>query len=157
MTGVIGWDIGGGNLKLAPLHHGPGGQGAQNPPPLRPKGRQIDSALQEALPLPPPHSLHPVTQTRRFSDAFSPRGEGVAYLVEMMRAATGGEALFYSMRSGFLDSIRAIESSEDVASANWHASAELVALAVPDGLLIDSGTTTTDIVPIKGGAAAARG
>jgi probable H4MPT-linked C1 transfer pathway protein len=33
----------------------------------------------------------------------------------------------------------------------------LVALAVPDGLLIDSGTTTTDIVPIKGGAAAARG
>jgi probable H4MPT-linked C1 transfer pathway protein len=61
------------------------------------------------------------------------------------------------MHAGFLDSARAIELSGDVASANWHASGVLAAQAVADGLLIDSGTTTTDIVPLKGGAIAARG
>jgi probable H4MPT-linked C1 transfer pathway protein len=157
MTSIIGWDIGGANLKLACIDHGRVVQVAQIPCPLRQDASKFDSALEEAMPLCPPGSVHAVTMTGELSDVFSRRAEGVAYLVEMMRNATGGEALFYSMHSGFLDSIRAIELSGDVASANWHASAELVALAVPDGLLIDSGTTTTDIVPIKGGAAAARG
>src|SRR4029079_14054160 len=34
---------------------------------------------------------------------------------------------------------------------------ELVAQMLPDALLIDAGTTTTDLVPLKDGAVAARG
>ena len=65
--------------------------------------------------------------------------------------------MFYGAKSGFLDCLRAVEQAFDVASANWHASAELVAQMLPDALLIDVGTTTTDLVPLKDGAVAARG
>jgi len=44
-----------------------------------------------------------------------------------------------------------------VAAANWVATAQAVAAHHPDALLIDVGTTTTDIVPIVGGAVAAIG
>jgi probable H4MPT-linked C1 transfer pathway protein len=95
--------------------------------------------------------------TGELSDVFSDRAEGVAYLVDMMRTASGGEALFYGGRAGFLDCIRAVERSPDVASANWHASATLIAQVFPDGLFVDVGTTTTDLIPLKEGAVAARG
>ena len=79
------------------------------------------------------------------------------HLVEMMRNITDGEAIFYGGRAGFLNDAGAVEHMIDVASANWHASASLVARLLPEALLIDAGTTTTDLVPIKGGAVAARG
>jgi probable H4MPT-linked C1 transfer pathway protein len=49
-----------------------------------------------------------------------------------------------------------VERSSEVASANWHASAALVAALIPDGLFVDIGTTTTDHIPLKAGAVAAR-
>ena len=45
----------------------------------------------------------------------------------------------------------------EVASANWHASAALIARRHADALLVDVGTTTTDLIPIRDGAVAARG
>ena len=45
----------------------------------------------------------------------------------------------------------------DVAAANWVATALAVADAHPDALLIDVGSTTTDIVPIAAGRVAATG
>ena len=44
-----------------------------------------------------------------------------------------------------------------MASANWHASAALLAQSFPDGLFVDAGTTTTDLIPLKSGAPAALG
>ena len=37
----------------------------------------------------------------------------------------------------------------DVASANWHATASLVAKLMGDGLFVDMGSTTTDLIPIR--------
>jgi probable H4MPT-linked C1 transfer pathway protein len=153
---VIGWDLGGANLKLARIDGGRVAQAAQIPCPLRQDASKFDSALAEALRLCPERALHAVTMTGELSDVFADRAEGVAYLVGLMRDATGGEALFYAGRAGFLDSIRAVERAAEVASANWQASAELMARSVPEGLLIDVGTTTTDIVPLKGGRLRAR-
>jgi probable H4MPT-linked C1 transfer pathway protein len=45
----------------------------------------------------------------------------------------------------------------EIASANWHASARYVASRVGDGLFIDIGSTTTDLVPLAHGDIAARG
>jgi len=45
----------------------------------------------------------------------------------------------------------------DVAAANWVATALAVADAYPDALLIDIGSSTTDIVPIAAGRVAATG
>jgi probable H4MPT-linked C1 transfer pathway protein len=44
-----------------------------------------------------------------------------------------------------------------VAAANWAATAHLVGRHTADCLLVDVGSTTTDIVPIRGGAPMARG
>jgi probable H4MPT-linked C1 transfer pathway protein len=85
------------------------------------------------------------------------RVEGVTYLVALMRKVAGEQTRFYAGRAGFVDADRAVECWRDIASANWHASASLAAARCPETLLVDIGTTTTDLVPIKGGAVAAQG
>jgi probable H4MPT-linked C1 transfer pathway protein len=44
-----------------------------------------------------------------------------------------------------------------VGASNWVATATLVGRFVPDGILVDIGTTSTDIIPLEGGRVAARG
>jgi probable H4MPT-linked C1 transfer pathway protein len=156
MTPVIGWDLGGANLKLAHLKDGRLVQVAQIPCPVRQDVGKFDAALEQGLLLCPAGAAHAVTMTGELSDVFVDRAEGVAYLVDMMRRATDGQALFYGAEAGFLDCIRAVERSAEVASANWHASAALVASIVPEALFVDIGTTTTDLVPLKNGTAAAQ-
>jgi (4-(4-[2-(gamma-L-glutamylamino)ethyl]phenoxymethyl)furan-2-yl)methanamine synthase len=157
MTPIIGWDLGGANLKLALLEAGRITQVAQVPCPVRQDRGKFDAALKEGLALCPPRARHAVTMTGDLSDVFSDRAEGVAYLVGMMRKATGGETLFYGGRAGFLAADEAIARALDVASANWHASAMLIADHCRNGLLVDIGTTTTDLIPLRDGAPAARG
>jgi probable H4MPT-linked C1 transfer pathway protein len=157
MTMIAAWDIGGANLKLALVEASHLVHAALIPCPIRQDASKFDTVLAEALPLCPPEAMHVVTMTGELSDVFPDRAEGVAYLVGMMRTATDGEALFYGDRSGFLDCIRAVERSAEVASANWHASAALLAEFFADALFVDVGTTTTDLVPLKQGAVAARG
>jgi (4-(4-[2-(gamma-L-glutamylamino)ethyl]phenoxymethyl)furan-2-yl)methanamine synthase len=156
MTSVIGWDVGGANLKLAHFADGRLVQAAQIPCPIRQEPSKFDAALKQGLLLCPAGATHAVTMTGELSDVFVDRAEGVAYLVDMMRRATDAEAMFYAGQAGFLDCIRAVEQSAEVASANWHASAALVARMLPEALSIDVGTTTTDLVPIKAGAVTAR-
>jgi probable H4MPT-linked C1 transfer pathway protein len=157
MTTVIGWDIGGANLKLALVESGALVHAALIPCPIRQDASKFDTALAEALPLCPPGAIHVVTMTGELSDVFPDRAEGVAYLVGMMRTATDGEALFYGGKCGLLDGMRAVERSAEVSSANWHASAALLAEVFADALFVDVGTTTTDLVPLKDGVVAARG
>jgi (4-(4-[2-(gamma-L-glutamylamino)ethyl]phenoxymethyl)furan-2-yl)methanamine synthase len=154
---VIGWDLGGANFKLARIEGRRAVQVTLIPCPLRQEPGKFDAALAEASPLCPPGAVHAVTMTGELSDVFTDRAHGVAYLVEMMRNITDGEAIFYGGRAGFLNDAGAIEHMIDVASANWHASASLVARLLPEALLIDAGTTTTDLVPIKRGTVAAKG
>jgi probable H4MPT-linked C1 transfer pathway protein len=129
---------------------------AQIPCPVRQDVGKFDTALEQALLLCPAGAAHAVTMTGELSDVFVDRADGVAYLVDMMRRATDAQAVFYGGEAGFLDCIRAVERSAEVASANWHASAALIARLIPEALLIDVGTTTTDLVPLKAVAVAAR-
>ncbi len=160
MTSVIGWDLGGANLKLARLQGGRIALVAQIPCPVIPDRSKFDRALGEALKLCPSGETprHAVTMTGELSDVFATREEGVAYLVTMMQNAIGTERLsIYAGGAGFLAPDLAVMRPLDVASANWHASAVLAAAHYPDGLLVDVGTTTTDLVPLRAGAPASRG
>jgi probable H4MPT-linked C1 transfer pathway protein len=157
MFSVIGWDLGGANLKLARIEGRRAVAAAQVPCPLRQDASKFDAALAEARPLCPAGAVHAVTMTGELSDVFRDRADGVAYLVEMMRKVTDGEAVFYGGRAGFLRDTGAVEHVNDVASANWHASASLIGRSYPEALLIDAGTTTTDLVPVKSGMVAAKG
>jgi probable H4MPT-linked C1 transfer pathway protein len=154
---AIGWDLGGANLKLARLEGARVTVVAQVPCPIRQDRGKFDAAFKEALALCPPSARHAVTMTGELSDVFSHRAEGVAYLVKMMRTAVDGEALFYGGRAGFLSADQAMARPLDVASANWHASAQLIARRCGSGLFVDIGTTTTDLVPLTEGMVGTRG
>jgi (4-(4-[2-(gamma-L-glutamylamino)ethyl]phenoxymethyl)furan-2-yl)methanamine synthase len=155
MMTIAGWDLGGANIKLALIERSRVRHVVQFPCPVQQGPGKFDAALAGALALVAVPALHAVTMTGELSDVFADRQEGVAYLVAMMRAATAGQRLLiYGGRAGFLDSEAVLALPLDVASANWHASATLAAQAVGDGLLVDIGTTTTDLVPFRAGAPA---
>src|SRR6478672_5835304 len=158
MTRVVGWDLGGANVKLAGAEAGRVVQVAQIPCPIVAERSKFDAAVDAALALISPPALHAVTMTGELSDVFSDRAEGVAYLVDLMQRVAADRPLrVYAGRLGFLTPEDAKHRALEVASANWHATAAYVARHQPDGLLVDVGTTTTDLIPIKGGAVAPRG
>lgn len=156
MTASFGWDLGGANLKLAQVEDGRVTKVSQIPCPVIADRSKFDQALNEAMSLCAGEARHGVTMTGELSDVFETRAEGVAYLVALMRKTTGAETRFYSL-DGFLDADKAAAHWQKVASANWHASAAFATSICGDGLLIDVGTTTTDLIPLKGGKPAARG
>jgi probable H4MPT-linked C1 transfer pathway protein len=158
MTRVIGWDLGGANVKLASIEDGRVASVAQIPCPIIPERRKFDQAVEAALPLIARPASHAVTMTGELSDVFGARAEGVAYLVELMVRTVGVQPLsIYAGEAGFLAPEHAKRHTLEVASANWHATASWVARHHADGLLVDAGTTTTDLIPIKAGKVAARG
>lgn len=157
MAASFGWDLGGANLKLTRVEDGRVVWVAQVPCPLLADRSKFDQALDETLKLCTADARHGVTMTGELSDVFETRAEGVAYLVGLMRKTMGPATRFYSLRDGLIDAEAAVERWPDVASANWHTSAALAAKLCGNGLLVDVGSTTTDLIPLKGGKPAARG
>jgi (4-(4-[2-(gamma-L-glutamylamino)ethyl]phenoxymethyl)furan-2-yl)methanamine synthase len=99
-----------------------------------------------------------ITMTGELCDAFPSRREGVAGLAKIAthHLAPAAPSL-YAGRAGFVELGDAAAHAGDIASANWHASAAVVALKLPDALFIDIGSTTADIIPIIAGQVAAVG
>lgn len=153
---IVGWDIGGAHVKAAGLDRS--GQlrwVLQLPCPLwRGLGHLRQSLKQVLTALPAGCSTrHVVTMTGELVDLFANRAEGVHQIVAVMAESLGdGVVRFYAAGGGLLDAGQAVLDSKRVASANWCASADWAALQLADGLLIDVGSTTTDIVPFSSGA-----
>ena len=105
-----------------------------------------------------PASLHAATMTGELADAFPTRAEGVARLADALARATAPAPLrLYGGRAGFLAPADAAAHTDSIASANWHATAALAGRCVPDALLVDMGSTTTDLIPIGAGRPAGTG
>src|SRR3954453_23239554 len=99
-----------------------------------------------------------ITMTAELSDAFRTKREGVTFVLEAAEDALADRPLSVLTTAGELVSMEEARARpRDVAAANWVATALAVAGAHPDALLIDIGSTTTDIVPIAGGRIAATG
>jgi probable H4MPT-linked C1 transfer pathway protein len=155
---IVGWDIGGANVKLAVIEDGVVSHVTQIPCPAIQDCAKFDRAIEIALAHPPDGARHAVTMTGELSDVFPNRAEGVAYLGRMMQTRAGdGAVALYAGAAGFVAPEDAAARWTQIASANWHASAALVGRLLPDALLVDIGTTTTDIIPVAHGACAARG
>lgn len=160
LEAVTGWDLGGAHLKAAALD----GDGCVQrvlvrPCPLWRGLHHLETATGEALALLGNGARrHAVTMTGELADVFPDRREGVRALVASMAARLrGSDLLVYAGPAGFLPGARATSRPEQVASANWFASATLVAERIGSGLFLDVGSTTTDIVPIAGGRVRNRG
>ena len=156
---VLGWDLGGAHLKAAAVaRSGNVLWVRQLPCPLWLGLEQLDRAVASVLEEQPGARWHAVTMTGEMTDFFRNRAQGVSGILSRFgRQVPASRTLVYAGMSGFLTPQRAAKTPDTVASANWAASAQLVASRVPDALFVDIGSTTTDFVPIRNGKLAARG
>lgn len=157
MTVTAGLDVGGAHLKVALAEDNRIIAVEQIPCPLWQGFDKLDAALIAAQPLVQRADRRAVTMTGELSDLFSDRKSGVERLVERLSAELGPEARFWMGQRGFGPASDAIAFVDDVASTNFLATAELVARRVKDALLIDMGSTTTDIIPVGQGRVLAQG
>ena len=100
------------------------------------------------------------TMTGELADCFATKAEGVAAITGALVAAAGDRPVWlWSIREGFVTPDRALQRLFDVAASNWHALATWVGRQVPLGrtLLIDIGTTSSDLIPLHDGQPRAQG
>ena len=156
---VVGWDVGGAHLKAARLDAtGTVERVMQLPCPLWQGIDHLRRALDHALAALGPAAIHAVTMTGEMADLFPNRREGVVRLVAALGERLPPATLrCYAGVDGFVDESKVAGLADRVASANWMASAALVAACLPQALFIDVGSTTTDLVAVREGRVLASG
>lgn len=156
---VLGWDIGGAHLKVAVADRkGRVVRVVHLPCPLWLGLEHLDRAISTALAEMPGAKLHAVTMTGELTDFFRNRAQGVkSILARFAKQVPVEHTTIYAGPAGFLTPQNAAQKTDAVASANWAASAQLVASLLPDALFVDIGSTTTDLVPIRDGVLRVRG
>jgi probable H4MPT-linked C1 transfer pathway protein len=155
---VIGWDIGGAHLKAARVSDGRVEAVVQAATPLWLGLDSLESAFDVLCAQLGRADRHVITMTGELCDAFPSRREGVAGLAAIAANHIAPSIpMIYAGRAGFVELGEAAARAADIASANWHASAALVALRLRDALFIDIGSTTADLIPIVAGQVAAVG
>lgn len=153
---VVGLDIGGANLKAASSD----GEAVDRPFPLWKRPHQLAAELRSLIAQLPSADAVAVTMTGELADCFKSKAEGVRKIVAAVEAATPRlPAVFWQTGGEFLTANEATELPQLVAAANWHALATFCGRIVPEGpgLLIDVGSTTTDLIPLRDGAVVAEG
>ena len=102
-----------------------------------------------------------ITMTGELADCFVDRGEGVDHIVRHVSEAARRVGIrnvqFYGVDGQFRNADDARVDVDQIAAANWHALASFVASQFADlqkAVLIDIGSTTTDIVPVGDGRVA---
>jgi probable H4MPT-linked C1 transfer pathway protein len=153
---VLGLDIGGANLKAA---HSTGVARSQ-PFALWKSPAALPDALRELLRDWPPYDLLAVTMTGELCDCFATKREGVRAILDAVSAVAGATPVRVWLADGRLVDPAAARSEPLLAAAaNWLALATFTGRFAPRGpaLLIDVGSTTTDIVPLLDGKPVPRG
>lgn len=158
MSVIIGWDVGGAHLKAARISDGRVEATVQVPCELWRGLDRLKPTIEAARALIGDAERHAVTTTGELVDAFSDREAGVVAITMAMESALSpAEVQIYAGRAGFVAPDGAPALWALAASANWHATASVVARHRAEALMIDMGSTTTDVVPIADGLVRARG
>ena len=159
MARVTALDIGGANIK---------GLGPYGAPILRPfelwrRPEKLAEVLSETLsPLLPLDWLL-VTMTGELCDCFETKADGVRRILRSIRSAVSGKrglrVRVWRTDQRFVSMEEAIKDPIPSAAANWLALALLAGRFAPEGhaLLVDIGSTTTDIIVLKEGRPAPKG
>ncbi|KQC08321.1 MAG: H4MPT-linked C1 transfer pathway protein [Methanolinea sp. SDB] len=131
---MIGIDVGGANVKVVDsggvhIHYCPMWENA----PLETllagyrSSREVDAA---------------VVMSGELADCFDSKVEGIRFIVDAVKAAFP-QAVFYGTDGCFHH-----EATPCLAAANWLASADHLRKDWPGAVLVDMGSTTTDIIPL---------
>ncbi len=97
-----------------------------------------------------------VCMTAELVDAYKTKKEGVKDIAGKSKEFLGVPVGFIGLR-GLLDHDETIDRPDEVAAANWIATAEIASKIEDNCIMIDAGSTTTDIIPIINGSECAKG
>ncbi len=149
-TTVLGLDIGGANIKVASLE----GVASTVPFPLWKQPDELPGALASLVAQFPGIDELAVTMTGELCDCYATKREGVDRILDAVEfAASGRPVRVWGTGGNWLSVAEARGQTLAVAASNWHALATFAGRFAPagNGLLIDIGSTTTDIIPLDHG------
>jgi probable H4MPT-linked C1 transfer pathway protein len=132
---MIGIDVGGANLKVVDdkgvyIHYCPLFSGAPLVSLL--SGHRTGQDTPAA-----------VVMSGEIADCFETKAEGIAFIVHAVKEVFP-LAIFYGTDAAFHTG-----AGPELAAANWLASADYLRTSFPDAVLVDVGSTTTDIIPLS--------
>jgi (4-(4-[2-(gamma-L-glutamylamino)ethyl]phenoxymethyl)furan-2-yl)methanamine synthase len=156
MMTLLALDIGGANLKAA---NGLGFAVTQ-PFPLWRQPADMPAALAALIAQAPAAERIAITMTGELADCFETKAQGVeSILAAVSQAAAGRQVVVYLVDGSLVPLETARQQPRLAAASNWHVLARFVVRYCPSysGLLVDVGSTTTDLIPIVGGRPAAEG
>ncbi|MFO1022143.1 MAG: hydantoinase/oxoprolinase family protein [Planctomycetales bacterium] len=145
---VVGLDIGGANLKAATDQ----GICCSRPFPLWQRPEMLAEEIRMLLSRLRPSEILAVTMTGELADCFATKADGVRRILESVEAASAGrEIRVWTTQGKFVAPAEARREWSSVAAANWHALATWLGREqkIQNGLLVDIGSTTTDLIPIS--------
>ena len=161
MIPVIGLDVGGANTKAAIVDGGDPERLRMVSEPYevwREPGAMADVIATVVGRLGADGAPVALTTTAELVDTFASKREGVLHVLDAAGSALAGRALRVMTTDGALIGLDEARGAPlRCAAANWVATAMVVGRSLPDAILVDCGGTTTDVIPITGGAVAARG
>jgi len=171
MAAILGWDIGGANVKAALVLDGRLVVARSEPFEIRRSPGDLTEVLREmhARVLRDARAagylsdtsgavVHAVTMTAELARVFRTKRDGVRTVLDAVDSAcAGAEVHVFAVDGQWRTPADARRDWLEVAAANWSATARLVAGTHPDAVLVDTGSTTTDLIPIVGGTVVAAG
>ena len=152
----IGLDIGGANTKIA--HED--GNARTVPFEVWKRPDELGKAIAAAAAALPASDRAAVTMTAELCDCYAAKSVGVnAVLDAVLEGLPAFSIVVWGVDGEFHSVDEARRQPHLAAAANWLALANLAARSIPEsrGLLIDIGSTTTDLIPLEHGRVAARG
>jgi probable H4MPT-linked C1 transfer pathway protein len=147
---VLGLDIGGANLKAATADK----RAVSLPFPLWREPGGLPAKLAELLAHFPDADEFAVTMTGELCDCYETKRLGVnAILTAVQNVSRSRPIRVWGTDGAFRNVEEARRDYLKVAAANWHALATFAGAYVPRGtaLLLDVGSTTTDLIPVLDG------
>jgi probable H4MPT-linked C1 transfer pathway protein len=146
---TLGLDVGGANIKVGHT----AGRCRHFPFALWKNPSGLADALRQAIEGAPAYDKVAVTMTGELCDCYESKRQGVAAILDAVESVVGAPVRVWTNEGTFVDPARARAGPLKVASANWLALAILAGRIAPPGpaLLIDVGTTTTDVIPLLDG------
>ena len=153
---VLGLDIGGANLKAATVDK----RAVSVPFALWKQPDKLPAALAELVAQFPDVDELAVTMTGELCDCYETKREGVNAILDATELAAKGRTVrVWSTDGAFVSVPDARANHLKVAAANWHALATFAGRYEPHGaaILVDIGSTTTDVIPLFDGVVVASG
>lgn len=153
---ALGLDIGGANLKAAHTN----GRALSVPFALWKNPAGLTEALRRLLADMSSADALALTMTGELCDCFESKRQGVLAILDAVLTVADTTPLRVWRNDGhFVDVTTARQSPLPIASANWLALAAFAGRYAPEGpaLLLDIGSTTTDIVPLLDGRPTPKG